>query len=160
MINCLIAFRFFLGIGIGGEYPCGSTAAAESSENSTVKKGRQQRLFVWATHFIIDMGFPAAWFVPLVLVWIFGESRKGLGIVWRGAFVLGAFPPLLLIIARLFMDEPEVYKKNSMKHKKIPYKLIFRRYWVRLLAVCFCWFIYDWITYPFGKFFCYGEADL
>lgn len=116
-----------------------------------MKKGRQQRLFVWATHFIIDMGFPVAWFVPLVLVWIFGESRKGLGIVWRGAFVLGAFPPLLLIIARLFMDEPEAYKKNSMKHKKIPYKLIFKRYWVRLLAVCFCWFIYDWITYPFGE---------
>jgi hypothetical protein len=57
LINCLIAFRFFVGIGIGGEYPCGSTAAAEASENSTVKKGRQQRLFVWATHFIIDVGF-------------------------------------------------------------------------------------------------------
>lgn len=45
------------GIGIGGEYPCGSTAAAESTENSGVKKNHQQRLFVWATHFMIDLGF-------------------------------------------------------------------------------------------------------
>lgn len=57
LINCLIAFRFLVGIGIGGEYPCGSTAAAESTENPGVKKSHQQRYFVWATHFIIDMGF-------------------------------------------------------------------------------------------------------
>ena len=29
LFACLVAFRFLLGIGIGGEYPAGSTAAAE-----------------------------------------------------------------------------------------------------------------------------------
>ncbi|TXT07617.1 uncharacterized protein COLE_04541 [Cutaneotrichosporon oleaginosum] len=150
LMNCLIAFRFFVGIGIGGEYPCGSTAAAEATENEGVSKKRQQRLFVWATHFIIDVGFPVAWFVPLVLLWIFGMDH--LRAVWRGSLLLGAVPPLLLTFFRLFMDEPEAYQKNAMKHVKIPYRLILKRYWPKLLAVSFCWFLYDWITYPFGMY--------
>jgi MFS family permease len=105
---------------------------------------------VWATHFIIDVGFPVAWFVPLVILWIFGMDH--LRAVWRGALLLGAIPPLLLTFFRLFMDEPEAYQKNAMKHVKIPYGLILKRYWPKLLAVSFCWFLYDWITYPFGMY--------
>lgn len=72
--------------------------------------------------------------------------------VWRGSLLLGAIPPLLLSFFRLFMDEPEAYQKNSMKHVKIPYRLIIKRYWPKLAAVSFCWFLYDWITYPFGMY--------
>ncbi|TXT13503.1 hypothetical protein VHUM_00870 [Vanrija humicola] len=148
LVNCLIAFRFFAGIGIGGEYPSGSVAAAEATENSDVKKQRQQRLFVWATNTMLDFAFAIAWFVALVLLWIFGMHH--LRAVWRGILLIGAIPPLVLLIARLFMDEPEAYKKNSMRHTRIPYWLLIKRYWVRLLAVSITWFIYDWITYPFG----------
>lgn len=85
-----------------------------------------------------------------MLLWIFGMDH--LRAVWRGALLFGAIPPLLLIFARMFMDEPEAYKKNAMKHVKIPYRLIIKRYWRKLAAVSFCWFIYDWITYPFGMY--------
>lgn len=91
-----------------------------------------------------------AWFVTLVLLWIFGMDH--LRAVWRGALVLGAIPPIILMVARLFMEEPEAYKKNAMKRVKIPYWLIIKRYWVKLLAVSFCWFCYDFITYPFGMY--------
>lgn len=37
-----------------------------------------------------------------------------------------------------------------MKHAKIPYWLIIKRYWVGLAALSLTWFIYDFITYPFG----------
>jgi len=30
--------------------------------------------------------------------------------------------------------------------------LVLKRYWVKLLAVSITWFIYDWITYPFGLY--------
>lgn len=46
------------------------------------------------------------------------------------------------------MDEPERFKRDSMKHAKIPYLLILKRYWVGLLGVSTAWFIYDFITYP------------
>jgi len=42
------------------------------------------------------------------------------------------------------------YSRDSMKHAKTPYWLIFKRYWRNLLAICVTWFIYDFITYPFG----------
>jgi len=39
-----------------------------------------------------------------------------------------------------------------MKNIKIPYWLIVKRYWVRLAAISFTWFLYDFITYPFGLY--------
>jgi hypothetical protein len=44
------------------------------------------------------------------------------------------------------MDNPESYKRSSMKHAKVPYLLIFRRYWRSLLAVSASWFLYDIIS--------------
>jgi len=37
-----------------------------------------------------------------------------------------------------------------MKAVKIPYSLVLRRYGLRLAAISITWFIYDFITYPFG----------
>lgn len=84
---------------------------------------------------MLDLAFSVAWFVALVILWIFGESRLGYNAVWRGTLGLGIIPPLILIVARIFMVEPEAYKKNSMRHTKIPYWLIIKRYWVKLLGM-------------------------
>ena len=46
---------------------------------------------------------------------------------WRGSLALGTVPAVLVFLWRLNMDEPERYKKDSMKHAKIPYLLILRR---------------------------------
>lgn len=81
----------------------------------------------------------------------FGEGH--LNAVWRGSLGLGVFPALAVFLWRLRMAEPTLYKKDSMKHvKKIPYLLIIRRYWLRLSIICITWFIYDFISYPFGLY--------
>ncbi|KAF8514712.1 hypothetical protein BU17DRAFT_68289 [Hysterangium stoloniferum] len=77
---------------------------------------------------MIDFGFVIGSFVPLVLFWIFGD--KHLNAVWRGTLGLGVIPAAAVFIWRFNM----------------------RRYWVRLTAICIAWFIYDFITYPFGLF--------
>ena len=46
------------------------------------------------------------------------------------------------------MEEPERFKRDSMKYAKIPYWLIIKRYWVGLTAISLSWFVYDFITYP------------
>ncbi|EIW73646.1 hypothetical protein TREMEDRAFT_42464 [Tremella mesenterica DSM 1558] len=149
-INALIAYRFFVGIGIGGEYPTGSVAAAENTEDPGINKRHQQRLFVLATNTMIDFAFVLSYFVCLVLLWIFGMNH--LNAVWRMTLGLGVIPPMFLLYFRLKMSEPESYKANSMKHTRIPYWLLIKRYWVKLLAVSITWFLYDWITYPFGLY--------
>ncbi|KIM84250.1 hypothetical protein PILCRDRAFT_6519 [Piloderma croceum F 1598] len=148
MLAMLIAMRFFLGIGIGAEYPCGSVAASEQSEEEEIAKNAQHRWFALATNSMIDFGFVVSAFTPLVCLWIFGESH--LRAVWRVSVGLGLIPAAGVFLWRLRMEEPTRYKKDSMKHAKIPYWLIIKRYWVGLAALSLTWFIYDFITYPFG----------
>ncbi|KAG8769128.1 hypothetical protein FRC15_004756, partial [Serendipita sp. 397] len=133
MLAALSAYRFLLGIGVGAEYPCGSVAAAEQSEGDGVAKNAQHRWFALATNTMIDFGFVISAFTPLVLLWIFGENH--LRAVWRGSLGLGVFPAVAVFIWRLSMENPESYKRNSMKHATVPYRLILRRYWPSLLAV-------------------------
>ncbi|ODN74417.1 hypothetical protein, variant [Cryptococcus amylolentus CBS 6039] len=149
-INALIAYRFLVGIGIGGEYPTGSVAAAENTEDPDIPKKTQQRLFVLSTNSMIDAAFAISYFVCLVCLWIFGMNH--LNAVWRLTLGLGCVPPLFLFYFRLKMKEPESYAKNSMRHTSIPYWLIIKRYWIQLAAVSITWFLYDWITYPFGLY--------
>jgi hypothetical protein len=97
---------------------------------------------------MIDFGFVIGAFVPLVLWWIFGDNH--LRAVWRMSLGLGAIPAMAVFIWRIGMPEPTRYKQSGMAHAKIPYWLIIKRYWKGLLGLCIAWFIYDFITYPFG----------
>lgn len=49
LFAALQAYRFLLGIGIGGEYPSGSVASAEGTESKGVNPKRTQSLFIFAT---------------------------------------------------------------------------------------------------------------
>ncbi|KAG6333558.1 hypothetical protein ID866_5533 [Astraeus odoratus] len=148
MLAMLCACRFLLGIGVGAEYPCGSVSASEQTEQEGISKNAQHRWLVLATNTMIDIGFVVSAFVPLVLYWIFGSDH--LRAVWRLSLGLGFFPALAVLIWRLRMEDPDCYKKNSMKSVKIPYWLVIKRYWRSLLGLSLAWFIYDFITYPFG----------
>ncbi|KAF8583045.1 MFS Git1p-related glycerophosphoinositol and glycerophosphocholine permease [Ramaria rubella] len=150
LVAALSAYRFILGIGIGAEYPCGSVAASEQSEEEGIAKNAQNRWFALATNSMIDFGFVIGAFVPLVLYWIFGPHH--LNAVWRGSLGLGVIPAVAVFFWRLKMEEPTRFKKDSMKNTTVPYLLILKRYWVRLAAVSVTWFIYDFITYPFGLY--------
>lgn len=79
MFNMLTAWRFFVGIGIGGktllilsphphanapigEYPAGSVGCAETS--GKMKAGTRHRWFILFTNSMIDFGFVIGAFVP------------------------------------------------------------------------------------------------
>lgn len=58
---------------------------------------------------------------------------------------------MLFAIRFLIREETDVYKRSSMaKAKQVPWALIFRRYWLRWLGIALVWFMYDFISYPFG----------
>ena len=50
LLLILLAYRFFLGFGIGAEYPAGTVAAAENTEDPGISKNMQQKLLVLATN--------------------------------------------------------------------------------------------------------------
>ncbi|CAI7644490.1 unnamed protein product [Penicillium glandicola] len=144
MLAALTAYRFFLGIGIGGEYPAGSVGAAENT--GELKKGHRNRWFIMFTNFQIDFGFVVAALVAMILVLIFTE--KHLHACWRVALGLGVVPPLSLMYLRLKMNEPEEFTRERMH--KFPILLIIKFYWKRLAVVSIIWFLYDFSAYSFG----------
>lgn len=139
MIAALTAYRFLVGIGIGGEYPAGSVAAAEAS--GELKSGSRNMWFIMFTNVAIDWGFVIGAFVPYVLVLIFSEEH--LRATWRVALGLGVVPPIVLLLMRLKLQEPEEFKRESMKHVSIPYGIVLKYYWFRLFIVGLIWFLYD-----------------
>lgn len=147
LFAALSAYRFIIGIAIGAEYPSGSVAASENTESEGVNKNRQQMYFIIATNTMIDLGFVIAPFVAWILLLIFGFGH--LQWVWRLTLGLGAIPPLVVFFFRFGMKESDHYRRGAIK-KNVPYWLIFKRYWVRLLAVCLAWFAYDYVAYPSG----------
>ncbi|KAJ5595080.1 Glycerophosphodiester transporter GIT2 [Penicillium hispanicum] len=144
MFAALTAYRFFLGIGIGGEYPAGSVACAENT--GELKSGHRNRWFIMFTNFQIDFAYVVSALVPMILCLIFTENH--LRAAWRVALGLGVVPPLSLLYLRLKLEEPEEFDRERMH--VFPVMLILRFYWKRLVVVSLIWFIYDFLTYSFG----------
>ncbi|KAI3329967.1 putative MFS phospholipid transporter [Ustulina deusta] len=161
MFNILVAWRFFVGIGIGGEYPAGSVSCAEST--GELKGGTRNRWFILFTNSLIDWGFVIGAFVPYVVA--AAAQNKYYGTIWRTSLGIGVVFPLVLFVLRLKLKEPEEFSRNSMKNARTPYGLVFKFYGLRLLVVSLIWFIYDFSTYAFGLYSTpiltsiYGSAD-
>ncbi|RYP12191.1 hypothetical protein DL767_011396 [Monosporascus sp. MG133] len=162
MFNVLAAWRFFVGIGIGGEYPAGSVSCAESS--GELKEGTRNRWFILFTNSMIDLGFVIGAFVPYVVA--AAAHNTYYSTIWRTSLGIGTVFPLILFVLRLKLKEPEEFNKNSMKHARTPYWLVLKYYGWRLATVSLIWFIYDFSAYSFGIYSStilaniYGESAL
>lgn len=148
MLIALTVYRFFLGIGIGSEYPTGSVACAEASAMLPAKK--RNRYFCWFTNFSIDVGFVVSALVPFILLHIF--TTKHLEWVWRLTLGIGAIFPMALFLLRTKFKEDENFKKSSFQKVTIPYISVFKFYWFRLIIVSLIWFVYDFCAYAFGLY--------
>ncbi|PHZ08423.1 MFS general substrate transporter [Rhizopus microsporus ATCC 52813] len=142
----MIISRGVLGVGVGGEYPCSSVSAGESADE--VAPGRRGALFVLVTNFVIDAGYVVSAIVPVILLAIFKDNLEP---VWRLCLGLGIVPPLSVLYFRLKMADSERYRTSALQ-KRVPYWLIIKRYWFRILVASGLWFIYDFISYPSGVF--------
>ncbi|WYZ42537.1 hypothetical protein EsH8_VI_000236 [Colletotrichum jinshuiense] len=146
MFNILAAWRFFVGIGIGGEYPAGSVGCAEST--GELKSGSRNLWFIMFTNTMIDWGFVIGAFVPYVVA---AACHNGhYSTIWRTSLGIGIVFPMFLFVLRLFVKEPEEFARNSMRYAKTPYMLSLKFYGWRLFVVSLIWFIYDFSAYSFG----------
>lgn len=90
--------------------------------------------------------------MPLLLLLCVHEKVEHYELVWRLSYALGMIPPISIFWFRMRMAVSSAYRKSSMRKQKVPYLLIGKRYWRRLLAACSTWFLYNWISIPFGVF--------
>ncbi|KAK7424736.1 hypothetical protein QQX98_000314 [Neonectria punicea] len=148
----LIIARGVAGVGAGGEYPVSGAGAAEATDESGKYRKRRGFMFAMLADLSASLGYVWGGLVPLLLLLCVGQDQDKYGIVWRTSFALGAIPPLAIFWFRIRMAVATAYRKSSMRKQRVPYKLALKRYYRPLIGVASTWFLYNWISIPFGIF--------
>lgn len=158
----LFAFRFILGLGIGGDYPMSATIMSEYS--NTKDRGKMLAL-VFANQ---GIGSVVAVFVGLVSVIVFPPE-----IAWRFMLGFGAIPALLVVYLRRKLPETPRYSalvkgdkaktekamqvvshdatvQSIGKAQKSSLSEFFRNYASMLVVTAGSWFLLDMAFYGTG----------
>ncbi|CAI8498698.1 unnamed protein product [Hanseniaspora opuntiae] len=139
----LCFLRFMVGVGIGSEYPAGSSWSSDISKKLTPKD--RNLWFNMFTNTSIDVGFVASSLVTWIMTLIAGSNN--MNTVWRVTVGIGSLIPFFFFIARFRMKESDHFEKNRFKTKKIPYHLVYKFYWFRILCFGLVWVFYDFVLY-------------
>eukprot|EP00727_Mastigamoeba_balamuthi_P014743 m51a1_g9895 hypothetical protein (771) ;mRNA; f:54527-57971 len=166
----LTVYRFILGVGIGGEYPCAATVAAEGSDVETREAIRHRGRTVLLVFSMQGVGNLAATLAVLILVVALTERR--LEAVWRTAFLIGAIPVLAVLYSRCRIKNSKLFeeKKRAAQHRRehpdplanigepkheskgASIRVMLRLYKWRILSVALTWFLWDIVYYSNGLF--------
>lgn len=137
---------------MGREYPVAGAGAAEATDEQSAVRNKRGFIFAMIADLSASLGFAFGALVPLLLLLCFHQRVGNYDKVWRVALAMGAIPPLSIFWFRYRMVISSAYRKSSMRRQRVPYWLAFKKYWRPLFGVCGSWFIYNYISYPFGLF--------
>lgn len=96
-LTVLLVLRFLFGIAMGGEWGIGASLAMESvpAKARGVVSG------------LLQSGYPCGFFLAALVNWLLIDH-----IGWRGLFMVGALPALLVLYIRRKVPESEVWKEG------------------------------------------------
>ncbi|KAK5717066.1 hypothetical protein LTR15_008954 [Elasticomyces elasticus] len=148
----LIVARGIAGLGAGGEYPVSGAGALEATDENAGLRKYRGFMFAMLADLSASLGYVWGGLVPLLLLLCVGQKVKHYDIVWRTSFALGLIPPLVIFWFRLRMAVSTAYRKSAMRKQRTPYLLALKRYYRPLIGCASTWFLYNWISIPFGIF--------
>ncbi|KAH8646103.1 major facilitator superfamily domain-containing protein [Xylariales sp. PMI_506] len=131
------------GVGVGGEYPTSAAAALEgSNEHFDAHRGPIQVLIstVMAT-----LGTTVCTFVYLMA--LIG-SNDNLTIAFHAMYAISTILPLLVVIFRWFMQDGRLFARNNFRKRPIPWTLLVKTYFWRILGTIAAFFLYDFVNFP------------
>src|SRR5262249_11683247 len=105
----LAAYRMIAGLGLGGEFGIGMALAAEAWPTGKRARVSSYVALGWQS------GVLLAAFVTPALLPVIG---------WRGMFVVGLLPALVVFIVRRTLDEPEIFVKKHATGKENSFRLL------------------------------------
>lgn len=105
-------------------------------------------IYVVATTFVTCWGGPVCIFVYLMTLI---ASNNNLYTSYVSVNAISVVLPLLVFLFRLRMEDSNLFSRSnfkSVKTAKIPFRLIFKKYWLRLVGTGGAFFLYDFINFP------------
>jgi len=148
LVQQLALCRFFLGVGVGGEYPLAATIAAEGAPEGS--RGR----FIAAVFSMQGWGMLLSCLVVLLML----ALDTPLEYIWRIALILGAVPSAAVIFIRAKMQETEMYVEahggvpTGLKAHARGAWIHIKSYWRPLIGTTMTWLLLDVTFYGTGSF--------
>lgn len=135
--------RGMAGVGVGGEYPTSAAAALEgSNEYFDSQRGPIQGVI---STLMATSGGVVCTFVYLMSLIASGNNLKT---SYRAMYSISIFLPLFVVIFRLKMRDARLFKKSNFKKRSIPWLIVVKKYWPRLLGTSAAYFLYDFVNFP------------
>ncbi|CZR61985.1 probable GIT1 Glycerophosphoinositol transporter also able to mediate low-affinity phosphate transport [Phialocephala subalpina] len=143
MLWFLTIARGIAGVGVGGEYPSSAAAALEgSNEHFDNNRGPIQVLI---STLMATSGAPICTFVYLASLL---ASNNNLKVAYHAIYSISIILPLFVILFRLKMQDGKLFQKSNFKKRHVPWVLVLRKYWLRLLGTSSAFFLYDFVNFP------------
>ncbi|RCS31078.1 MFS transporter [Rhodanobacter denitrificans] len=113
-LTALLVLRFLFGVAMGGEWGIGASLAMESIP----AKARG------AVSGLLQSGYPCGFFLAALANWLLIDH-----IGWRGLFVVGALPALLVLYIRRKVPESAIWKEGARAAKRSGLLEAMRGHW-------------------------------
>ena len=135
-LTTLLILRFLFGIAMGGEWGLGASLVMESIPARL--RGPVSGL--------LQSGYPSGYFVASLVYFLLFDS-----IGWRGMFMVGVAPALLVLLIRIHVKESPVFEARRGKPKVNPMMELVRNWKIALYLV---------VLMTASNFFSHGTQDL
>jgi MFS transporter, SHS family, lactate transporter len=135
-LTTLLVLRFLFGIAMGGEWGLGASLVMESIPARL--RGPVSGL--------LQSGYPSGYFVASLVYFLLFDS-----IGWRGMFMVGVAPALLVLLIRMHVKESPVFEARRGKVRANPIGELFRHWKIALYLV---------VLMTAFNFFSHGTQDL
>jgi MFS transporter, SHS family, lactate transporter len=113
-ITALLVLRFLFGVAMGGEWGIGASLVMESIPPKS--RGLVSGL--------LQSGYPCGFFLGALVNWLLVDH-----IGWRGLFVVGALPALLVLYIRRKVPESPAWEASQAQHGKRSLGEAMRGHW-------------------------------
>lgn len=113
-MTMLLALRFLFGVAMGGEWGIGASLAMESIPPKS--RGLVSGL--------LQSGYPCGFFLGALANWLLIDH-----IGWRGLFIVGALPALLVLYIRRKVPESPAWEASQAAHGKLSLGEAMRGHW-------------------------------
>ena len=135
-LTSLLVLRFLFGVGMGGEWGLGASLVMESIPAKL--RGPVSGL--------LQSGYPSGYFVASLVYFLLFDT-----IGWRGMFMVGVAPALLVLLIRMHVKESPVFEERRGRPHVNPVMELLRHWKIALYLV---------VLMTAFNFFSHGTQDL